>query len=75
VPAAPSRDCSGIADTVEVAGPKLKRTASETSLEEAQDLVRRAKSALDAAATASGDCGCDSAQSQFDDAATRARVL
>ena len=65
--------CSMLSYSVDDARTKLRRAATETELEDAKDQARRAKSALEDAASASMDCKCDLAYSEFDDAATRAR--
>lgn len=65
--------CSMLSYLTEEARSKLERTAKERSLEDAKDLARRAKSALDDAALAAMDCQCHLAYSEFDSAASRAR--
>ena len=70
---ASASSCSMLSYAVDDARSKLRRAANETDLEDAKDQARRAKSALEDAAEAAGDCKCDAAYNEFDDAATRAR--
>lgn len=65
--------CGMLSSNVDDARSKLRRAANERSLEEAKDQARRAKSALEDAAQSAMDCQCQTAYSEFDDAATRAR--
>lgn len=65
--------CSMLSYSVDDARTKLRRAATETTVEDAKDQARRAKSALEEAALAAMDCRCDLAYNEFDDAATRAR--
>lgn len=65
--------CDILTSNVDDARTRLRRAANENNLEEAKDLARRARNALDDAASSAQDCKCDEAYSEFDDAATRAR--
>lgn len=65
--------CNMLSYNVDEARSKLRRAASGSNLEDAQDQARRANSALEDAAMSAMDCGCHIAYSEFDDAATRAR--
>ena len=65
--------CDMLTSNIDDARTRLRRAANETNLGEAKDLARRARNALDDAASSAQDCKCDEAYSEFDDAATRAR--
>lgn len=65
--------CNMLSYNVDDARSKLRRAANESTLEDAKDQARRAKSALEDAAQSAMDCKCDMAYSEFDDAAVRAR--
>lgn len=72
-PIAHACDIDMLQYSIDDAPTELKRAAIETDLESAKDYARRAKSALDDSAMAAMDCGCDTAYSEFDIAASRAR--
>jgi hypothetical protein len=65
--------CDMLTSNVDDARTRLRRAANETNFEAAKDLARRARNALDDAASSAQDCKCDEGYLEFDDAATRAR--
>jgi hypothetical protein len=58
---------------VEDAHTRLRRAATASDLETAKSYARRARSALDDAATSAMNCGCQLAYDEFDTSASRAR--
>lgn len=70
---AQASNCSMLSYAIDDARTKLKRAANETDFEDAKDYARRARSALNDAAMAAMDCGCNMAYNEFDTAASRAR--
>lgn len=68
-----ARSCDRVSNDVDEARSKLRRAAGETDLESAKDNARRAKNALEDAASAASECGCSAAYSELDDAASKAR--
>jgi hypothetical protein len=52
---------------------QLRRATEESDLEQAKDQARRVKRALDDSAMGAMDCGCTSAFTAFDEAATNSR--
>lgn len=65
--------CSMLSYAIDDARSKLRRAANETTLEDAKDYARRAKSSLEDAAMAARDCKCNNAYMEFESAASRAR--
>lgn len=66
-------DCSSVASAVGDARDAIRRVTREDDFNEARDLARKARNALDDAASAAEECKCDDAHNEFDDAATHAR--
>jgi len=72
-PRAHAATCSMLSFVVHDARTQLKRAASAVDFDVAKSHARRARRALDDAAMAAMDCGCDMAHVEFDSASSRAR--
>lgn len=70
---AQASNCGILSYAVDDARTKLNSATNETDFEGAKDYAGRARSALDDAAMAAMNCGCNMAYNEFDTAASRAR--